>query len=117
MWMIEEAARYAAAWRDRRRRMVVFKTIQILFFPMIVGAAFISLEYPSAYQKSMPQALLAFPAWFVVYIAAGLWLNQFRCPRCGKLYYWRLEWKGSLERQRKWRDCHHCGLPQDAVPG
>jgi hypothetical protein len=51
---------YAAAWRDRRRRMLVFKTIQIAFFPIIFSAAFLSSSRP------LPrQALLLFPLWFV----------------------------------------------------
>jgi hypothetical protein len=48
----------------------------------------------------MPPALFAFLAWILGYVIAGIWLNRFRCPRCGKLYYWRLEWKGALEGRR-----------------
>ena len=99
--------RYAAAWRDHSRRMAVFRTIQLLLFPMILGAAFISSKYPCAYQISMSQALVAMSTWFLAYMAAGIWLNRFRCPRCGKRYYWRVEWKGAAERQKKWRDCRH----------
>jgi predicted RNA-binding Zn-ribbon protein involved in translation (DUF1610 family) len=85
------AESYAAARRDQRRRMLVFKTIQIAFFPIILSAAFLSLS------RSLPRQ----------------WLNRFRCPRCGNLYYWRLQWQGYMDRQKKWRDCRHCGLAQD----
>jgi hypothetical protein len=115
--VVIENSRYAEAWRDRRRRMVLFKTIQFLFLPMILAAAVISSKLPGTYRKSMPQAFIALPIWFVAYVAAGVWLNRFRCPRCGKFYYWRLEWKGSVERQKNWRNCHHCNLQQDARPG
>jgi Transposase zinc-ribbon domain len=103
-----DAGFYAASWRDRSRRMFVFKSAQIAFIPIIIGAAFLSAR------SSL--VLLAIPLWLVVYLASAVWLNRFKCPRCGKLYYWRLERKGYLERQRKWRDCRHCGLHQDAEP-
>jgi hypothetical protein len=88
--------------------MLIFKTTLIAFFPILFGAAFLNLQRQGV--------LVVFPVWFIAYIVAGVWLNRFQCPRCGKLYYWRREWKGSIERQKHWRDCHHCGLPQDAEP-
>jgi len=104
--------RYAEAWRDRRRRMVVFKTVQISLLPMIPVLWYLSSMYPT---RQLP--ILAVPAWFIAYMAAGLWLNRFRCPRCGKLYYWRAQLKGSIQRQTRWRDCRYCGLQQDQLPG
>jgi hypothetical protein len=103
---------YAEAWRDRRRRMVVFKTVQLSLLPMIPVLWYLSSMYPT---RQLP--ILAFPAWFIAYMAAGLWLNRFRCPRCGKLYYWRAQLKGSVQRQTRWRDCRYCGLQQDQLPG
>jgi hypothetical protein len=102
---------YAEAWQDRRRRMVVFKTVQISFFPMILV-----LWYLSSIHPEWRRLILAIPAWFITYMAAGVWLNRFRCPRCGQLYYWRAQLKGSMQRQRKWRDCRYCGLQQDQCP-
>ena len=102
---------YAEAWRDRRRRMVVFKTVQISFFPMILV-----LWYLFSIHPEWRRLILTFPAWYITYMAAGVWLNRFRCPRCGKLYYWRTQFKGSMQRQRKWRDCRYCGLQQDQYP-
>lgn len=106
--------RYAEAWQDRRRRMVIFKATQIAGIAVIIGAAYLASVHSRKLNLLHP--LLAVPAWFIAYFAAGVWLNRFRCPRCGKFYYWRLEWEGSMERQKKWRDCRHCGLPQDATP-
>lgn len=110
------ASTYAAAWRDRRRRMVAFKTIQISFFPIVFAAAILAPKYQHADHIFDHRFLSAVTAWFVAYMVTGVWLNRFRCPRCGKPYYWRLEWKGALERQRNWRNCRHCGLQQDAMP-
>jgi hypothetical protein len=111
-----EVSCYSAGWRDRKRRMVVFKIVHFLFFPVVLGAEFISSKNPYARLGSIQPVFPAFLSWFLEYILAGIWLNRFRCPRCGQLYFWRLEGKGSLERQKKWRNCHHRGLQQDAVP-
>ena len=105
-----EMERYTEAWRDRRKRMLVFKAMQIAFFPLLVVLT-ICVEY-----ADVPSSMIAIPVWFAGYIATGVWLNRFRCPRCGKLYYWRVQLKGAAERQKKWRNCHWCGLPQDALP-
>ena len=102
-----ETGRYAEAWRDRRRRMLVFKAIQIAFFPLLVVLALMS-----KYVRTQANPVVAVPLWFIAYMAAGVWLNRFRCPRCGKLYYWRVQLKGAMGREKKWRDCRWCGLPQ-----
>jgi predicted RNA-binding Zn-ribbon protein involved in translation (DUF1610 family) len=109
--VVQTAERYGAAWRDRRLRMCVFKAVQISFFPMILIIWYLFSIHPES-----RRLILAFPAWFIGYMAAGIWLNRFRCPRCGQLYYWRVKLKGSMERQERWRDCHHCGLQQDQCP-
>jgi hypothetical protein len=94
--------------------MRVFKTTQIAGLPIMFGAVYLASIDPNV--SHLPRPLLALPVWFIAYIAVGIWLNRFRCPRCGKLYYWRVELKGYIERQTKWRDCRHCGLPQDTGP-
>ena len=101
------AERYAAAWTDRRRRMVIFKATQWAFFALLLIALLVNCSiYPNLSHRFM----LCFPLWFLGYMAAGVWLNRFRCPRCRKLYYWRLELKEYMTR------CRHCGLPEDTTP-
>jgi hypothetical protein len=104
---------YAAARRDRRRRFFVFKTVQFSLFALMFILFIVTRKHPYVSSRVV---LLVFAAWFISYIAAGVRLNRFRCPRCGKLYYWRWDLKGSVERQRRWRDCHYCGLQQDQNP-
>jgi hypothetical protein len=108
-----EEERYKAAWRDRRLRMIVFKSVQIGFFPLLVGMA---LFTPRSNSRDIIVFIVV--GWFLAYIVAGIWLNRFRCPRCGKFYYWDLRWRTSIERRKtgNWRPCHHCGLAQDAMP-
>jgi hypothetical protein len=96
--------------------MVVFKTIQISFIAIVFAAAILAPKYQRADHVFDHRFLSAVGAWIVAYLVAGVWLNRFRCPRCGKFYYWRLEWKGAVERAKNWRNCHHCGLQQDTVP-
>jgi hypothetical protein len=93
--------------------MHAFKATQLAFFPILLVVAYMTSRRPHP-PDSFFLFLLA--AWFVGYIIVGIWLNRFRCPRCGNLYYWRVQLKGAMERQRKWRNCHYCGLPQDASP-
>jgi hypothetical protein len=106
-----DVARYAAAWQDRKRRMFVFKTVVYgLNLLIIVALVYGSSTRSRSYFWS--HYMLLFPAWLVVYMAAGVWLNRFRCPRCGKFYYWTLLWRAPKNR----RDCRHCGLAQDTLP-
>jgi YD repeat-containing protein len=106
-----DVARYAAAWQDRRRRMLVFRTVQFSFV-VVIGFAYLSWIH----FNTLIGPLFILLTWHVIYIASAVWLNSFRCPRCGEFYYWRLQWKDSLERQNNWRSCRHCGLAQDAGP-
>jgi predicted Zn-dependent protease len=105
--------RYAAAWRDRRRRFLVVKAVQLSFFALLFALWVVTRRHP--YVAPRP-VLFGFAVWFISYMVAGVWLNRFRCPRCGKLYYWRWELKGYTERQKRWSDCHYCGLHQDEMP-
>jgi predicted RNA-binding Zn-ribbon protein involved in translation (DUF1610 family) len=111
--LADRAERYAAAWQDRRVRFFVFKTVQFSLFGLMLIPFVVTRKNP---YLSARMVLSIFAAWIIAYMAAGSWLNKFRCPRCGKLYYWRWELKGSTERQKRWRDCHYCGLHQDQMP-
>ena len=103
-----EQDRYLEAWRDRRLRFRVFKIVSTTAFLPFTLCLFV-IEKVSGPTILAPASLAAY---FVLYMVAGIWLNRFRCPRCGKLYYWDLRWRP----YRDWRDCHHCGLKQDALP-
>ena len=111
---VHTAERYAAAWRDRKRRFFVFKTVQLSMFALVFVLFLAAGNHPHV--SSGVVVLPVFGGWFITYMVAGVWLNRFRCPRCGKLYYWRWELKGSVERQKRYRDCHYCGLKQDQMP-
>lgn len=101
--------RYAAAWRDRKRRMAAFKAMQFALLPMFLAAMYME-------SHKVHNSVLLVAIWFAAYILLGIWLNRFRCPRCGNLYYFRLHLKGYMERQKRWRNCRYCDLSQDAFP-
>jgi hypothetical protein len=90
---------YGKVWRDRRRRVFDFRSDPIVFFSLILVLAF--LQYRHIQIPGFPIRI----GWIGVYGAAGIWLNRFGCPRCGRLYYWKI---GILSRTGTWR-CHHCG--------
>jgi hypothetical protein len=108
-----EEQRYAAAWRDRRRRPLVARVVQLSFFVLIFAFWVATRKHPYVAPQSV---LFAFAAWFVALMAAAVWVNRFRCPRCGKLYYWRWELRGYTEREKRPSDCRYCGLHQDEMP-
>lgn len=110
------AEHYNTAWRDRRRRAISFYTLLYSGIPIMLGSVYLCSTGPGAAHILPPEGLLVIPAWLVADLAAGIWLNRFRCPRCGKFFYWRLEWQGYLERQKNSRDCRWCGLHQGAIP-
>ena len=106
-----EAERYAAAWRDRKRRFVIY-VVALNSFWILVLFGFLS-QIDGRFNVSGRTVLVAFTVWFVGQIAAGVWLNRFRCPGCGNLFYWKWSWK--IEKTRGWRRCRHCGLSQDST--
>jgi hypothetical protein len=108
-----DATQNAVAWRDAAGRIVAFRSIQLAICPIILAFAFLSKKSASAANNA---AKFAIPAWLALYVGAGVWLNRFRCPRCGKLFYWRLERQGYMDRARRWRSCRHCGLQQGSGP-
>jgi hypothetical protein len=122
--MTNDVQRYAAAWRDRRRRMFVFRLAPIL----LLGGPIISFRFtegllPPPSDRTAARGIwivAVFLLWLGAYAAVGVWLNRFRCPRCGGWYYWKWtwppSWKDHQEQARRWQDCRHCGLHQDEVP-
>ncbi len=113
MTEISDAARYAAAWKDRRLRFFVYVT-ELYSLVIFIAVPLLCQAVPRLYRYVPDGYIWVFPAWFVGNMVVGVWLNRFRCPRCGNFFYWNWTWK--VERAKNWRACRHCGLLQDSEP-
>jgi hypothetical protein len=107
MAQMSEIDQYAAAWKDRKRRFLVYVVALSSFWIFVLLS-----QADRRFDLPERTVLLVFVTWFVAQLAAGIWLNRFRCPRCGKLFYWNWSWK--IEKTKDWRSCRHCGLRQDS---
>jgi hypothetical protein len=112
MLRVSETERYAAAWKDRRRRFLVYVLVLNSFWILVLFG--ILSQVNPHFDLPGKTVVLAFAAWFLGQLAAGVWLNRFYCPRCGNLFYWKWSWK--IEMTREWRRCRNCGLMQDSPP-
>ena len=78
----EDVAKYRRAWRSyvARRNLVV-----VLFLSFVpLGALIAKLKLGE------PIDLAILVAWVCVYLAGGWWLTELKCPRCGKIFAYRL---------------------------
>jgi hypothetical protein len=92
-----EERRYAAAWRDLRRREISVPVVFIL--------ALLSIGWVSIATDGGPVALSFEIGMVVLAVGCNLWLLLFRCPRCRSIFFTRQ----STER------CHHCRLRRGAT--
>lgn len=112
MAQTSEIEKYAAAWKDRKRRFITYVfALNSLWVLVIFG--FVS-QADSRFDLTGRTIILTFAAWFVGQMTAGVWLNRFRCPRCENFFYWKWSWK--IEKAKGRRRCRHCGLSQDSAP-
>jgi hypothetical protein len=97
---------YLDSWRDLRLRKRLFYLV-VLGFPVL----WIGLRFLVALISPPPQDIpfRADPwipvAYIVMWIATGIYLNFYRCPRCEKLFF--LGTPGVIFFKRS---CVHCGL-------
>jgi len=78
-----EEQRYAAAWRDRHRR------VRLVWFSTLAGIALSAVVAIFAtHLRAFGLFALAAIVWLIPGIFAQLHLNQFRCPRCDENFYY-----------------------------
>ena len=100
---------YSAAWRRYRRWSLAFWLAFLLYLP---GLAFLSHALGWTRGDGAPVLIAAF-VWIVASAAIGYVKSNFRCPRCGELFFrkfddrsWRRDWQHNPFARR----CMHCGL-------
>ncbi len=53
--------------------------------------------------------------WMVAFAVIGYQRGNFRCPRCGELFFQKFDdrsWRMSWQHNPLARRCLHCGLPK-----
>ena len=102
-------ADYAVAWRDCRKRTIIFWIVFLGYMPG-VGVIFFavgpSLAALTGIKLNDSGIMIAF-CWMVAFAITGFRLSLFRCPRCGQSFFW-----GSWYTNTFARKCVHCGLPK-----
>jgi hypothetical protein len=97
-----ERERYAAAWRSLRTRRWTLGMLVLACLP-VVGAVRLFPEGPI--QVSVAGTWMALLAWSM------LWMAAFRCPRCGRFFWWTWTRRNPFTPK-----CLHCGTPVGAGP-
>ncbi len=103
-----EEERYAAAWRNRRKRWRLYWAWLAVFVVTLILWVWLDPDpsdpaYPSAMRRWSGIALLLGSG-----AAASAYVISFRCPRCGHLFYIS-QMPRADERFRP--TCNHCRLP------
>ena len=101
-----EVERYATAWRQRRFRTRLLVAILLVSFVIISVVA-----VKEAMSVDSSPWVVGLLVWAIPVTAATMWLEKFRCPRCGKQYH-------NPRRRDLLPDwlCNHCGLLRDSMP-
>jgi len=77
------------------------------WLPFAMGCFILSDQFPRLH------ILMAVPgAYLAVFLGAGVKLNLWRCPRCGRVFpsWGLLPW-------RRWKACSSCGVAFDEICG
>jgi hypothetical protein len=95
--------RYAAAWRSLRTRRWTLGLLVVACLPVVVGALRLFPEGPI-------QASIA-GAWMASFAVSMIWLAAFRCPRCGRFFWWTWTRRNPFAQR-----CLHCGTASGSAP-
>jgi len=95
---------YDANWRDLRTRIRLFWFAWLSGPSMLLIVTVLHLIFPKLANWNRTGVGLIV-MWMVTFVAAGIYRQAFRCPRCGKWYF--STW---LYHNPYARKCLHCGL-------
>ncbi|PYU20134.1 MAG: hypothetical protein DMG32_22915 [Acidobacteria bacterium] len=112
---LQDQGPYLAAWRRYRRWSRAF---WIGFGSYLPGLAFASRAVRWRRNGDGTAIFLAAFVWMIIWVVIGYRKSNFRCPRCGELFFnkfddrpWRMVWRHNPFARR----CIHCGLPKWAA--
>jgi len=101
---MDDATDYRQAWRQYKLRARLWLALFVLYVPVVVGTALLTLKYLHTSNPAFVLAVL----WMAYTLYVGARINLWRCPRCGQCFagtWWYN--KGVFAKQ-----CVNCGLPK-----
>jgi hypothetical protein len=100
------SGKYASAWNDYRRRLNRLLNTWLGGF-LLIGAL-VCMSNVTAQTERLSGVVICVlsPFWMIAFLAAGMRLRCFRCPRCQNFFF-RNHWRNIKLVKR----CAHCGLP------
>jgi hypothetical protein len=107
---------YTPKWRAHRLWTIAF---WLGFLGFVPGVAWIHSLYRARGGSGdivLPVAL----GWMIAWAAISYVSTNFRCPRCGELFYRRFDdrpWRQTYRWNPFVRHCMHCGLRKGAPSG
>jgi len=109
---VEQRADYTAAWRDYRKRRLVFWGVFLSYMPGAM-ALFFGVGLPLSSLTGIKADYFFYPiagAWMLAFLITRLRITSFLCPRCGKFFFSILWYRHPFASK-----CVHCGLPKWAT--
>jgi hypothetical protein len=99
----------ASSWDDYRRRRRLFWIAFLGYLPVVAS---VGLFLKWLFGSEVPFLVLAL-TWMAFFFVAGIRMNTFPCPRCGKPFFQTLFYGNPLAKR-----CVRCGWPKwEPVPG
>jgi hypothetical protein len=105
-------ADYASAWRDYRKRTIIFWIAFLGYVPGVAAIFFAigpSLAALTGIEPNNIGMMIAL-CWMIAFAILAIRRSLFRCPRCGGAFFSTLWYTNSFARK-----CVHCGLAKWAV--
>ncbi len=100
---------YAAAWREFRKRRLIFWAIFLGYIPGVL-IIWIAIGLPVSALTGIKPDYFFYPialCWLFMFLIASLRVGLFRCPRCHKWFFATWWYHNPFARK-----CAHCGLPK-----
>ena len=112
---MQDQGPYSAAWRRYKLWSGAF---WIGFAAYLPALAFVNRALGGSREGGGTAIFVAAFMWMMIWCAIGYQKFNFRCPRCGELFFnkfdnrpWRMAWQHNPFARR----CVHCGLPKWAA--
>ena len=93
----------SSSWQDYRRRRLLSWVILLTYVP---GVLVIGYPLMRIFSSNAPFYIVA-GIWMVAFIASGLYMELFPCPKCHRAFF-----RDSWSHDSCARRCVHCKFPK-----